>query len=65
MNAAKKRHEGVEPPIGSTGAPLEIALSLIEEDPEQPRRNFDPLASEAYFSRSALPRSKRAVGGFV
>jgi ParB family chromosome partitioning protein len=38
--------EGLEPPIGSNGAPLEIALSLIEEDPGQPRRNFDALALE-------------------
>ncbi len=38
--------EGLEPPIGSSGAPLEIALSLIEEDPGQPRRNFDQAALE-------------------
>ncbi|WP_363351666.1 ParB/RepB/Spo0J family partition protein [Methylocystis echinoides] len=33
--------EGMEAP-GSNGAPLDIALSLIEEDPHQPRRAFDP-----------------------
>jgi ParB family chromosome partitioning protein len=33
--------EGLEAPA-PTGSPLEIALSLIEEDPEQPRRVFDP-----------------------
>lgn len=38
--------EGLEPPTGSNGAPIEIALSLIEEDPGQPRRNFDPAALE-------------------
>lgn len=32
--------EGLEAPRPS-GAPLEIALSLIEEDPSQPRRAFD------------------------
>ncbi len=33
--------EGLQPAIGNNGAPLEIALSEIEEDPGQPRRNFD------------------------
>jgi len=32
--------EGLEAP-GSTGKPLEIPLSSIEEDPDQPRRAFD------------------------
>ncbi|MBM3641996.1 MAG: ParB/RepB/Spo0J family partition protein [Alphaproteobacteria bacterium] len=38
--------DGLEPPMGSGGAPLEIALSLIEEDPGQPRRSFDQAALE-------------------
>ena len=37
--------EGLEPAVGS-GAALEIALSQIEEDPGQPRRNFDQDALE-------------------
>ncbi len=37
--------EGLEPAVGS-GAALEIALSQIEEDPGQPRRNFDQAALE-------------------
>ncbi|TLG71886.1 ParB/RepB/Spo0J family partition protein [Methylocystis sp. B8] len=38
--------EGLEPAIGNNGAPLEIALSQIEEDPGQPRRNFDQAGLE-------------------
>lgn len=37
--------EGLERAVGS-GAALEIALSQIEEDPGQPRRNFDQAALE-------------------
>lgn len=32
--------EGVAGAVSPTGAPLEIALDLIEEDPDQPRRRF-------------------------
>jgi ParB family chromosome partitioning protein len=38
--------EGLEPPVGAAGAPLEIALSAIEEDPGQPRQHFDQVALE-------------------
>lgn len=38
--------EGLEPPPGSDGAPLEIALNAIEEDPGQPRQHFDQAALE-------------------
>ncbi len=37
--------EGLEPPA-SSGKPLEIPLSSIEEDPDQPRRAFDPKTLE-------------------
>lgn len=37
--------EGLEP-AGSSGKPLEIPLSSIEEDPEQPRRAFDSKSLE-------------------
>ncbi len=38
--------EGLEPAVGYNGAPLEIALGQIEEDPGQPRRNFDQTSLE-------------------
>jgi hypothetical protein len=53
--------EGLEPPA-SSGKPLEIPLSSIEEDPDQPRRAFDAKTLEsspprsgnaAFFNRSA------------
>ena len=37
--------EGLEPPA-SSGKPLEIPLSSIDEDPDQPRRAFDPKTLE-------------------
>jgi ParB family chromosome partitioning protein len=37
--------EGLEPPA-SSGKPLEISLSSIEEDPAQPRRAFDAKTLE-------------------
>jgi ParB family chromosome partitioning protein len=37
--------EGLEPPAAS-GKPLEIPLSSIEEDPDQPRRDFDAKTLE-------------------
>jgi ParB family chromosome partitioning protein len=38
--------EGLESAVGYNGAPLELALNQIEEDPGQPRRNFDQAALE-------------------
>jgi len=59
--------ECLEPSVGATGAPLEIALSAIEEDPDSRvnsslLRNW-PLrfGSEACSNLSASPTSKKTA----